>query len=230
MCPIRGKSGYRFLRFWPQNAPRVNPNESYSVGSNSSIRGRYAFRIRKIGPLTRSNTMKKALAVLVLVLIAAAAQAQTSAPAALEALRPFVKTWKGEFANSTPDKPLFNVERWEYALNNQAIRITHSVNEGTYGGETIVYVDKAQNQLVYFYFTTAGFMTSGTMNVENGKRFTALEKVYGNEGGVTEVKSTVELLPDGRMKTSSQYLKDGSWTDGHAITYSEAPDAKVILP
>lgn len=48
-------------------------------------------------------------------------------------------------------------------------------------------------------------------------------------GGVTEVKATTELLPDGQMHTKSQYLKDGKWVNGHEVNYKEAPHAKVIF-
>ncbi|MFN0069033.1 MAG: hypothetical protein ACKVYV_15520, partial [Limisphaerales bacterium] len=44
------------------------------------------------------------------------------------------KTWRGEFKNSTPEKPVIDVSRWERAMNGQAIRILHSINQGEYGG------------------------------------------------------------------------------------------------
>jgi hypothetical protein len=48
----------------------------------------------------------------------------------LEPLRPFIgKTWKGQFKNSTPEKPRADVAKWERALNGQAVRILHSVND-----------------------------------------------------------------------------------------------------
>ncbi|MBM3831768.1 MAG: hypothetical protein FJ403_00535 [Verrucomicrobia bacterium] len=49
----------------------------------------------------------------------------------LEPLKAFVgKSWKGPLRNSTPEKPVIDVMRWERALNGQAIRILHSINEG----------------------------------------------------------------------------------------------------
>ena len=49
-------------------------------------------------------------------------------------LKPFQafisKTFKGEFANSTPEKPVYDISRWERVLNGNAIRIMHSVNNG----------------------------------------------------------------------------------------------------
>ena len=89
------------------------------------------------------------------------------APQLAEPFKPFApllgKTWKGEFKDSTPEKPLFDVARWERALNGKAVRVLHSVNDGIYGGETIITWDAAKKSLVYWYFTTAGFRTEGAM-------------------------------------------------------------------
>jgi len=52
------------------------------------------------------------------------------------------KTWRGKSPNADPDKPFEDVSRWERALNGQAVRILHSVNEGAYGGETLIVWDK----------------------------------------------------------------------------------------
>ena len=83
-----------------------------------------------------------------------------------ENLKPFQafisKTFKGEFANSTPEKPVYDISRWERALNGNAIRIMHSVNNGEYGGESIVMWDTKKESLVSWYFTTAGFYTQAT--------------------------------------------------------------------
>ena len=147
----------------------------------------------------------------------------------LKPLLPFVnKTWKGEFANSTPEKPMFDIATWELILNGQAIRAIHSVNDGIYGGETIIMWDKEKEKLIFFYFTTAGFYTTGTFSIE-GEKFVSHESVTGNQNGITEVRATGEMLPDGRMHSKSQYLQNGKWVDGHEIFYVEDPGAKVIF-
>ncbi|MCH8013104.1 MAG: hypothetical protein IIA61_14375 [Candidatus Marinimicrobia bacterium] len=88
-------------------------------------------------------------------------------------LKPFApyigKTWKGEFVGSTPEKPIYDISRWERALNGNAIRIIHSVNNGQYGGESIVMWDAKKRSLVFWYFTTDGFYTQGTMMI--GRNF-----------------------------------------------------------
>jgi hypothetical protein len=147
----------------------------------------------------------------------------------LQPLAPFVsKTWRGEFSTSTPEKPMVDVTRMEPALNGNAVRILHSVNDGQYGGETLVVWDAEQARIVYFYVTTSGFYTRGTMTVGEG-HYSAHEKVTGNSSGVTEVKSTTHLGPDGSMQVVSQYFKNGTWVEGHEISYHEDSDAKVVF-
>jgi len=153
-------------------------------------------------------------------------------PSLNEHLEPFRKwlgkTWRGEFKESTPEKPVVDISRWERALNGQAIRIVHSINNGQYGGETIVTWNPEKKNLVYHYFTTAGFQTTGTMTLTNNQ-YTSHEVVSGAANGVTEVKATGELHADGTMKTQSQYLKNGKWEAGHSATYREAPTAEVVF-
>ena len=149
-----------------------------------------------------------------------------------ENLKPFEayigKTFKGEFANSTPEKPVYDISHWERTLNGNAIRIMHSVNNGEYGGESIVMWDTKKESLVSWYFTTAGFYTKATLHFEDGKLI-SIEDVTGNENGITQVKAIIEFLSDGQFLNSSKYFMNGSWVDGHKIHYKEAPDAKVVF-
>ena len=145
----------------------------------------------------------------------------------LEPLRPLLgKTWKGQFKESKPDKPTIDVARWERALNGQAVRALHSLNEGIYGGETLIIWDETKQSVVYYYFTTAGFMTTGTMIFKDGKIITH-EDVKGRANGVTEVKATSEILSDAGFHIKSEYLKSGEWVPGHEVTYREDASAKV---
>jgi hypothetical protein len=145
----------------------------------------------------------------------------------LEPLRPFLgKTWVGTFKDSKPDAPTIDIARWERALNGKAVRVIHSINDGAYGGECIIRWDNDSKQVVYFYFTTAGFMTSGTMQVSD-KKVIGTEKVTGDVNGVTEVRSTTEFLPDGTMLTKAEYLKDGKAAGGRETRYKEDPKAEV---
>ena len=147
----------------------------------------------------------------------------------LEPLRPWLgKTWKGEFKNSTPDKPVVDVARWERALNGKAIRVLHSINDGVYGGESLVMWDEEKKAVTYHYFTTAGFRTTGTMTFKDGKVLSH-EKVTGSANGVTEVRGTHELRSDGKLYVKTEYLKNGEWTPGREATYHEDSKASVVF-
>ena len=171
--------------------------------------------------------MKPFVCIFVFVMLAGHATAEETLSAPIAGLQPFLcKTWKGDLTGS--GKPSIDVARWERALNGTAIRILHSVNNGEYGGESIIFFDKKKNSVAYYYFTTAGFYTNGTMKVEPGK-YTAHEYVTGSSEGITEVKSTAQLTPEGQMITKSQYLKNGKWVDGHSATYTNDPSASVVF-
>ena len=170
-----------------------------------------------------------ALAVLCLAAPFARSADTTSLIPELEPLRPYLgKTWRGEFKNSTPEKPVIDIARWERALNGRAVRILHSINAGQYGGETLVTWDAARKSIVYHYFTTAGFTTTGTMRVVDGKVISH-EVVQGEAQGTTEVRATGEVRADGSMTSKSEYLKNGTWQPGHEVTYREDPKAEVIF-
>lgn len=145
----------------------------------------------------------------------------------LEPLKPLLgKVWRAEFKNSTPEKPVVDISNWERALNGQAIRITHSINDGAYGGETIVMWDDQKKSLRYHYFTTAGFTTEGTITME-GNVMVSRETVTGNKEGITEVRGKNEIRADGTMFVKTEYLKNGEWVPGREAHYKEAPGASV---
>ena len=147
----------------------------------------------------------------------------------LKPFEPYIdKTFKGEFSNSAPDKPVYDISRWERALNGNAVRIMHSVNKGEFGGESIVMWDRNKESLISWYFTTAGFYTQARLHFEDNKLI-SIENVTGNENGITQVKAIIELLPDGELVNSSKYLMNGNWVDCHKIHYKEVPDAKVVF-
>jgi len=147
----------------------------------------------------------------------------------LEPLRPFIgKTWRGVL--SEPGKPeQVDISRWDRALNGTAIKMVHSVNNGVYGGETVLFFDKSKQALSYYYFTTAGFYTHGTMTFNSATgELVAEEFVENNAQGISKVRSTSVLKAD-RLQVSSQYLKNGSWVAGHQAIYTESPTAQVIF-
>ena len=138
------------------------------------------------------------------------------------------KTFKGKFVDSTPENPSYDIQHWERALNGNAIKVTHSVNNGEYGGESIIMWDAKLESLVSWYFTTANFYTYATVIIEDDK-FISHEKVTGNENGITQVKSTTQLFSNGNLHSKAEYFQNGKWVSGHEIHYKEAADAKVIF-
>ena len=145
----------------------------------------------------------------------------------LAPLQPFLgKTWRGVFPNSTKEKPVVDVSRFELVLNGQAVRNLHSINDGEYGGETLIVWDKQKQQLVYYYFTTAGFYTTGSFSAE-GDSLISHEVVKGEVEGISEVKGTSRLLPDGRLHVKTQYLKGGRWVEGREVYYVADEGARV---
>jgi hypothetical protein len=145
----------------------------------------------------------------------------------LEPFRPYLNTtWKGEFVGTV--KPTYDIQQWERILNGTHIRIMHSLNEGEYGGETIIFWDKINETLAYYYFTTSGFFTQGTLKVEVGK-FISREKVQGEANGISEVKNITEILDDGRMHSKAYFYQNGKWLNGHEIIYHKDNNAKLIF-
>jgi len=168
----------------------------------------------------------------VVFILAAALQGMAEEPSLnphLALLQPLLgKSMKGEFIGSTPEKPIVDVQHWERALNGQAVRMTHSINNGFYGGETIFVWDEKKQAVVFYYFTTETFMTTGTIKEVEG-RLVASEAVTGDANGITEVRSTSEFQPGGKLHVKAEYLKDGKWTFGHEATYAEDSTARVVF-
>lgn len=127
---------------------------------------------------------------------------------------------------------MVDVVRFERAMNGQAIRALHSVNDGIYAGETIIYWSKENKRIEFSYFTTLGDRTEGTMEVKDGA-FVSLETVKNidpkAEDPATQVRATSKLLPDGQLHVKSEYLKKGGWGPGHEILYKETPGAEVVF-
>lgn len=175
------------------------------------------------------NLRNVVLTVLLLALTATTSAQELPLSEHLAVFAPMLgKTFEGTFANSTAEKPMKDVSRWERAMNGQAVRILHSMNDGAYGGESILMWDAEQQKIRFWYFTTAGFFTTGTMEIKE-KSWISLEKVTGNANGISEVRSTSEIKPDGSLVTKAEFFKNGTWTPGHEITYREAPSAKVVF-
>ena len=139
----------------------------------------------------------------------------------------YLGTWESNFAVAEGQDPVFDVSRWERVLNGKALRTVHSINEGEYGGESIIFYDTTKQALVFYYFTTANFHTTGTLEIIDENTFAAYEDVTGNENGITKVKSVSKLLGD-KMMVSTSYLKNGEWTKEQSRTYTRSNKTVVF--
>ena len=139
------------------------------------------------------------------------------------------RTWRGTFAASTKERPLHDVLSAEQILNDKAVRLLHSINDGVYGGETLVTWDADAKNLVYVYITSAGFYSRGVItSTDDG--YVASETVIGNANGTTRVEATTRRIDDGRFVVTSRYLTNDEWVPGHEVKYEAAPPAPLILP
>lgn len=129
----------------------------------------------------------------------------------LAVFKPYLGTWQADFKVEQGKPSIQDVSNWQRALNGKAIRTSHSINEGAYGGESMIFWDSKEQSIVFYYFTTAGFYTKGTMNVLSPTKFVAYEVVTGSKEGITKVRSTSEYKED-KFIVLTSYLKKGEWT------------------
>jgi len=130
----------------------------------------------------------------------------------------YLGSWESSFPVPEGKPPVIDVSKWERALNGKALRTLHSINNGDYGGESLIFFDNDKKALVFYYFTTANFYTHGSIELIDDHTFVAYEDVTGNENGITKVKSTSQLLGD-KITVSTSYLKNGEWTPPETRTY-----------
>lgn len=143
----------------------------------------------------------------------------------LKVFSKFLGTWESTFVMMDGNPNVVDVAVWERALNGKAIRSLHSINDGMYGGEMLMFWDEELNSLVFYYFTTAEFYTKGTIEVVSENSFIAYEDVSGSEDGISKVKST-STLTNGDIKVTTAYLKHGEWTEPETRTYT--PSTKTV--
>lgn len=118
--------------------------------------------------------------------------------------------------------------RWDWAVGGHAVRIAHSVNGGVYGGETLIFPDRDSGELVFHYFTTGGFHTTGSIRPTPDGAFEIEETVHGADG-VEALKSRATLGADGVYRTRSLVERDGQWVEFGGFDYRPDPTAKVTL-
>ena len=171
--------------------------------------------------------MKKWLLTLGGLLLSSATLAQ-GMQTELASFEPFVgHTYRGEIAPDDQGNVAIDVSRWERILDGRAIRISHSLNDGDYAGESLIFWDAKAQAIGFFYVTNAGFQTQGTGHFEDGT-FVSRERVTGNAQGITEVVARSTLHPDGRMTVESFYMKGEEKIPGRTAQYVRDDEAELV--
>jgi len=141
----------------------------------------------------------------------------------LAPIAPYIGTWSASLGDGVTD-----VSKWEWIMGGKAVQITHSINDGAYGGRSIVHWNGERESIAYRYVTTARFFTEGNIHVKDDGSLEVEEIVWGNMDGASETRSGYSIK-DGKMHTWSQLKYGIKWGDVSNAVYSRTPDAKVIF-
>ncbi len=175
--------------------------------------------------LFRSAFVRVAVAFVALCLLSGAALDEDALPLheKLEQLRPFLAiTWKGDLSDPGSKLRRFDVVRYDRTLNGEVIRMLHSINDGDLGGEMVIRYNEAAKRVEYHYFTSAGFLTTGSIRF-NGRAFVAEDD---EQAGQVPMRMERRIKGD-RMISKTQMFRDGGWTRGTEQFYVAAPEEKI---
>lgn len=134
------------------------------------------------------------------------------------------KTWRG--VSPTNDGNV-DIIRWERIMGGKAVQSTHSINDGEYGGRTIFFYSPNEDKLLFHYFTTANFHSTGEMKRTDNGDLIVTEEIHGLDN-LPEVRARLVFHEDG-WEMKSFYKQDGEWVAGDGFRYREAPDAEVLF-
>ncbi|MEM6898856.1 MAG: hypothetical protein AAF583_03670 [Pseudomonadota bacterium] len=121
-----------------------------------------------------------------------------------------------------------DIQSWNWAIGGAALSINHALEDRSYGGETLIYLDSQTDALAYVYVTNAGFRTEGTFQLTEGGGWVAEEEVTGHPS-ITKVRSIASRRSDGSLMSVSEYFQNGEWTPGNQFLYREVFDIKPEL-
>ncbi len=130
-------------------------------------------------------------------------------------------TYRGEPTGGSAEA-VADIQQWTWADEDApTLLIQHSLEDGSYGGDTLVRRDAETGELSYVYKTTAGFTTRGTFAVSKAGVWEAVEDVEGH-AEITKVRSKGHQRSDGALVSTSEYLKNGRWVPGHSFVYTKS--------
>ena len=138
------------------------------------------------------------------------------------------KRFQGEFYNSTKENPLMDIIYFERILNGEAIRITHSVNHGEYGGEYIIAWNSDKGKIESYYFSTGGEIRVSSINITNNE-ISIKEDFSKNKNGIQKVKKIFRLGAEGSLENNIKYMINNMWIKSHEMIYFRNDSAKIIF-
>ena len=138
------------------------------------------------------------------------------------------KRFQGEFYNSTKENPLMDIIYFERILNGEAIRISHSVNHGEYGGEYIITWNSDKGKIESYYFSTGGEIRVSSVDITNNE-ISIKEDFSKNKNGIQKVKKIFRLGAEGSLEHSIKYMINNMWVKSHEMIYSRNDSAKIIF-
>ncbi len=101
-----------------------------------------------------------------------------------------------------------DIAQWRFILGGRALQTTHRIKGSDYGGRTIFFFDEGAREYIFHYFTTAGFHTTGTIEViDDG--FKSSEKIL-NHPRFTEVRTMITFDGDTIIVRSTHIDKEGT--------------------
>ncbi|MEM9667790.1 MAG: hypothetical protein AAF950_02620 [Pseudomonadota bacterium] len=136
-------------------------------------------------------------------------------------------TYRGEPLEGSTEATA-DIQSWDWALGGAGLSIRHALEDRSYGGETLVYYDKATDGLAYVYVTNAGFRTEGVFEIAEDGSWMAEEDVKGH-ASIIKVRSKGQLRSDGSLLTASEYYQDDAWTAGNSFLYREVLNMSPVL-
>lgn len=130
-----------------------------------------------------------------------------------------------------PDGAAGDIQKWEIAVGGRAVRVTHAIEDGSYGGESLIYPDAQSDVLAYVYVTSAGFRTEGVMVIDDDGSWTAEEDVSGHPT-VSKVRSTGRKRADGSLSMRSSFFDKtlNEWRSGGGFDYVLDDDRELNFP
>ena len=134
--------------------------------------------------------------------------------------KPFLgRQFIGEFNDPSNNRKMKEVITWKRILNGKAVKITNSINNDEYGGETIIMWEQNSNSLRSWYFDTSGSLIESIMEFKENKLI-SIQDVQNNNG-ITKVKTIMELAYGKELKKRTKFLMNNMWVDGLEVRYQE---------